>query len=467
RGSRYSAGQNGVGALNDFLFEPTAGPWTLSVTDNLELDDGTLHYWCLRVTDSCDLLAPIDVTCEVDGGQVLLEWSNSAPYTSIEIMRDNAIVAVLPATATSYLDAEVAPGAHEYRIVAIDDGKDCQSPSLPCNAAFGITDLIVRGEHPSGFVDSVATIVATLEADGRVVQVVPVLSPETAFPTESDLEVIWVALGTFPANRALSADEGFLLAELHTGDFGLDGIVDQAPIPVFIESGDMWGFDPPTAFVDYDGVSNVDFIDDGDDSLTTLFGQNTGLGLDFSDGSWDAFYVQDQAGIDYNDQLVPATGTPDLGGPSVGVSWAGGDDAPNYPVGLFYHSTVAPVIAHSFESGGYAGDIFAVTALQRAALRGELILDGTPFRRGDFDADGALFVNDPIALLGYVFGTGSEPPCPDAADANDDGIIGIADPIFSLNFLFIDGPAPPAPGNTCGPDPTPDGLGSCVYAACE
>ncbi len=88
------------------------------------------------------------------------------------------------------------------------------------------------------------------------------------------------------------------------------------------------------------------------------------------------------------------------------------------------------------------------------------------FRRGDANSDASLDISDPIFILLWLFVSGEEPTCLDAADANDDGSVDIADPIYSLNFQFVSGEAIPLPGElTCGLDPTPDPFVACVYAA--
>ncbi|HVR72838.1 MAG TPA: hypothetical protein VMT52_00830, partial [Planctomycetota bacterium] len=52
--------------------------------------------------------------------------------------------------------------------------------------------------------------------------------------------------------------------------------------------------------------------------------------------------------------------------------------------------------------------------------------------------------------------------CADSADSNDDGRVDIADAVALLGYLFRGGPEPPAPGaDSCGPDPTQDELISC------
>ena len=64
------------------------------------------------------------------------------------------------------------------------------------------------------------------------------------------------------------------------------------------------------------------------------------------------------------------------------------------------------------------------------------------YLQGDFTGDGEIDISDPIALLNYLFRSGSEPKCALASDANDDGKIDISDPVFLLQFLFLGGPEP-------------------------
>ncbi len=88
------------------------------------------------------------------------------------------------------------------------------------------------------------------------------------------------------------------------------------------------------------------------------------------------------------------------------------------------------------------------------------ILEEAPFARGDCNQDGALDLADVIFSELYMFAGGETPGCLDACDSNDDGVMNIADPIYLLNLLFIQGPPLPTPSESCGSDPTDDGL-SC------
>lgn len=87
------------------------------------------------------------------------------------------------------------------------------------------------------------------------------------------------------------------------------------------------------------------------------------------------------------------------------------------------------------------------------------------FIRGDTSGDGAVQINDPIALLNALFVPGTPPlPCDDTADVDDDGQVIISDVVYLLSHLFIAGSPPPAaPFPDCGEDPNPDALAPCVY----
>lgn len=91
------------------------------------------------------------------------------------------------------------------------------------------------------------------------------------------------------------------------------------------------------------------------------------------------------------------------------------------------------------------------------------------FRRGDSNEDGNVDLSDGVWTLTYLFLSGREPPCKDAADANDNGGLDLTDAVHTFNYLFAGGPAPPEPGvEACGIDATPeDSLGCAAYHSCE
>jgi hypothetical protein len=87
------------------------------------------------------------------------------------------------------------------------------------------------------------------------------------------------------------------------------------------------------------------------------------------------------------------------------------------------------------------------------------------FRRGDVDASGVADITDALLILLFQF-LGDPIGCQDAADVDDSGALDVSDPLNLLIALFIGTPPVPAPGLAdCGPDPTDDGLPTCVYAA--
>lgn len=97
-----------------------------------------------------------------------------------------------------------------------------------------------------------------------------------------------------------------------------------------------------------------------------------------------------------------------------------------------------------------------------------LINKGVPpavpvFRRGDVNRDGAVRLDDAIALAHALFTTDFETTCPDALDVDDSGHHDLLDVIQLLRHLLVDGsPTPPEPGaERCGVDPTDDLFEDC------
>jgi len=95
-----------------------------------------------------------------------------------------------------------------------------------------------------------------------------------------------------------------------------------------------------------------------------------------------------------------------------------------------------------------------------------------PFHRGDANDDGAADISDAVFTLGYLFLSGAEPPCLEAANSNDDGDLDISDGIYLLSHLFLGKAPPPAPGLPlfpCGIDPrtAQPHLGCEGYEHCE
>ena len=69
--------------------------------------------------------------------------------------------------------------------------------------------------------------------------------------------------------------------------------------------------------------------------------------------------------------------------------------------------------------------------------------------------------------LGVLFLGEETVLCQDAADSNDDGTLDISDAVTTLGVLFVgEGMIPPPGKESCGPDPTTDGLRCESFPPC-
>jgi len=107
------------------------------------------------------------------------------------------------------------------------------------------------------------------------------------------------------------------------------------------------------------------------------------------------------------------------------------------------------------------GCLFSVSTVTLAVIP----LGATDFIRGDVNADAVVDLSDAVSLLGCLFVGTVCPTCQDAADTNDDGSVDISDAIFPIDWLFLGEPGLPPP-DTCGTDPTPDGLDCAAFPPC-
>src|SRR5690606_17963177 len=87
------------------------------------------------------------------------------------------------------------------------------------------------------------------------------------------------------------------------------------------------------------------------------------------------------------------------------------------------------------------------------------------FVRGDADANGNLNLTDGIVVLNFLFVGSAVIPCQKAADSDDTGALNLTDGIYILQYLFSGGMDIPPPFESCGPDPTADGI-SCDVPHC-
>ncbi len=92
---------------------------------------------------------------------------------------------------------------------------------------------------------------------------------------------------------------------------------------------------------------------------------------------------------------------------------------------------------------------------------------GTPFLRGDMDADGRRDITDAVSLLTHLMLGTLAPPCRKSADADDNGELEITDAVRVLVYLFLGGEELSAPHAQCGEDPTGDALDCLSYPPCR
>ena len=89
------------------------------------------------------------------------------------------------------------------------------------------------------------------------------------------------------------------------------------------------------------------------------------------------------------------------------------------------------------------------------------------FVRGDANADANVDLSDGVFVLSWLFLSGEDPSCLDAADANDGGSINLSDAVSIFGFLFVGQGRLPAPGPSCGADETDDSLDCRSFEPCR
>lgn len=413
----------------------------------------------INITELCDpVLSGLAGTYDCNVDEVLLSWTPGA-FDTYDVLRDGvAITTGLPSGTANFADTSPTNGiTHTYTVLgqcALQGTSIGADVDVVISGAFGVTDVILRGETVAGgLVDSTLALDTELMTAGLSTVVLDGGPELIACLSDPTLERVWYMGGTYPDVRDLTdVDESTLVLAQALG------------IHIYVESGDQWGFFGIGSFGDIDGIDSV--IGDGDDSLVSLTGADSGTGLDLSD-LVAVPYTQDQAGNDWTDQLVITTA--DSLGPNSAVVWsqAGG----TYDVGVYYDTNAGgKVLCQSWEFGGFGGDKADLLARYLGVLGGGPIAQ--VFKRGDANVDGGLNIADAVYILSNLFPPAGGPPglsCQDSADANDDGGLNIADAIALLGNLFpTGGPAPlPAPFGACGPDPTDaDPLDCASYPPC-
>ncbi len=457
---------SGPGTLADFDGETVGGNWTLTVADTIAGGSGTLNGWAIQVCPAdCSPPSDLQVTSDCASGTVNLSWLSNSPYDSIEIDRDGIALATLAGTATDYTDTTAGDGFLTYTVRGVCPVGSAATDGFVDHFSYNGEDTIVLALEglfdggDTGANDSGQAILDSLSAAGVNARLVRTQIDEYACINSPEVNQVWIACGTYPTDFNLTSEEASLIADLAA-----------AGVAIYFESADHWSFNHPiSSFDDRDGVAEP-YAQDENDSLTSLDGVDSGLGIDMT-ASQNVSYNQDAGGNDYNNYLIPATA--ELAGGNAGLVWqyddAIGNPDPNLGVTTAYlPATGAPVICSSFELGGLgtASDRDATVAAYLAFFGGGPPPPGGGFQRADCNSDGAFNIADAVFLLANLFSGGPESTCVDGCDSNDDGSINIADAVYALATLFSGGPNPPAPFGDCDEDPTSDALDCQEYNNC-
>ena len=136
--------------MTSFRGETSDGDWTLTVTDGVSEDTGTLDTWCVTV-NGCEVEPVSAPTCEVDdkAGTVTLSWfSPKEEADRINIYRDGDNIGDVETSATEFVDDEVGPGTHIYALGHESDDLECDSLSGICEVVVGRREWCVEPDLP-------------------------------------------------------------------------------------------------------------------------------------------------------------------------------------------------------------------------------------------------------------------------------------------------------------------------------
>jgi len=448
-----------------------------------------LHQYVIRTffdgltegESSCSLLvAPNPVVmfqCDPISGGVLLSWTNTDTYHSIEVMRGTELMVTLPGGSNSYFDNQTTSGVVTYILTAIRDS--VPSESRDCTAvipASPITDLICSGGAGgntltwtnNGIYDqievlrdgaSIATIAGTESSylDGAAAGGTSLYQLESQFSgiTSEASNICSASLEPLPITDLQS-----IVVENCQGDVLLSWVnnesydtirVERNGIPLVTLPGQL-----TTAAIDVVGqgvheISLIPAIDNIDGPAT-----NTQV-----DNSVDPVVVP----TDFSGTVDTATCQASLTWTNQGT-YSSLRVVSNGVILVQLPGAATSTVVSLSGSGVHTLGLVAVGECGEAVMvPGLLEFDCSQrFLRGDHNGDGTVDISDAMSLLSSLFANGVT-TCEDAADANDDGNIDVSDAVRTLQYLFA-GSTIPAPIDACGVDPTDDGLDCAQGSTC-
>jgi len=474
-------------SYDDIGVEP--GPHTYRLV--LVLPDGQ------AATVDCEVIVEMGVRCAVQGDTVTIDWEVSSNILALGfiVVRDNEVIATLGPEARSHTD-QAPPGEHVYTV-----GTNNSFPGGgPPDFLIGSCVVLVGGNGLPAPQDLFCAIAESFPVQPQLLwanpvaydaigvvrdgQVIAQLPGDATFFSEFDPGAGQHLYGVFGmSNGVASATVTCILETPGPGPFHRLSLVNLGGVPgdpntpggpnsngvpgdpaggVASGSGDtvavvLENRDPVQGWSF--GVcsdASVLVVEDATLDGTVTAGLNEGAGpsflaLDVLEGGVIMAVVID----DHNpaDVLPPGSGLELLK-----IRYGPGPDAQRgvpYSV-AFCAQLGAPPVAVVLVVEGQ--EVFPLTS------PGVVIFAGRLFLRADVNSDGTVDMSDGIAALEWLFRSGPQPTCVEAADANGSFDINIADAIFLFQALFGGGQLPPSPFPDCGSMPLNF---TCEASSCE
>jgi hypothetical protein len=405
-----------------------------------------------------------------------LDFFSHGPYDAIEVWRDCQPLAQISGGATSFLDTQVQPGFHDYRVRGVRGGavSDIAGAGVQIGrgAVLGRT-FLWPARSPQQLtrdpLDGSYLVAVNWPGDER-----KVYHYDRNFryleTRESAVEAAWqiaaLAVRVAPGRRReinyvtwllpvpvdqVASQRFFLVKEGSGGELlGRTQIFPPRPTNGFITfpTGLAWDSDRDTFYyLERNSKTFVEMSPGGE-----LIRQIPHPAPPFQNFVFNL-------GVDY----VPERGTLFITGAGrldyritrvMEMTLAGALTGVEIPVGAL-ESTLTGITVHGDDlvavgNFGSFAEIFRIKAFPGTLAT---------FARGDVNLSGRIDLTDALLVLNYLFLEGPAPACEDAADADDSSALNLADVLVLLNYLFANaGGVLPPPFPATGVDPTPDGL---------
>ncbi|MCA8960063.1 MAG: hypothetical protein KDC38_06100, partial [Planctomycetes bacterium] len=264
--------------------------------------------WGSSARGQCPSVTALSVTTNCTTQKVEVDWVNPAVAISGWVVRvtdqqtglivQEIMIDQLPGQPPATSAEIELPGGNygvQVAVQCVAGGLGIAGVPHAHAASFGDPyNVVVPYEDDGGEIDSSSGWLDFMAGFDKSYMFVPSLT-DICVAAMGPGDVVWVLCGTFPDSHQLTMAEGNVLKDLTL-----------AGVAIYLEGADIWGFDPQTAYADYDGVNGraggVGVVPDGDDSCNFIVGEAFG-GLDLT--GWSEVYPGDQAGNDSTDRLIP------------------------------------------------------------------------------------------------------------------------------------------------------------------